>query len=179
MTMNRKRDKQNNVATLPATQIPPTFHSAYEYLAALVKEGATMRYGNPLPTEVVSRIDEELSVIKHLEAVNYFLFYHKMVKATKDELGIWIGPGRGSCAGSIVSYCLDITTIDPIKHGLLYERFFNQNRGCMPDIDLDMDWDDRKILYAVFNNYRPELAETKGRNIKSCRLLPQGIWREV
>ena len=121
-----------------------------------------MRYGNPLPAEVVSRIDEELSVIKHLEAVNYFLFYHKMVKATKDELGIWIGPGRGSCAGSIVSYCLDITTIDPIKHGLLYERFFNQNRGCMPDIDLDMDWDDRKILYAVFNNYRPELAETKG-----------------
>ena len=149
MTMNRKRDKQNNVATLPATQIPPTFHSAYEYLAALVKEGATVRYGNPLPAEVVSRIDEELSVIKHLEAVNYFLFCHKMVKAAKDELGIWIGPGRGSCAGSIVSYCLDITTIDPIKHDLLYERFFYQNRGCMPDIDLDMDWDGRKILYAV------------------------------
>ena len=87
MIMNRKRDKQNNVATLPATQIPPTFHSAYEYLAALVKEGATVRYGNPLPAEVVSRIDEELSVIKHLEAV--WKSHSTLTPLGKQDCSLW------------------------------------------------------------------------------------------
>lgn len=95
-----------------------------------------MRYGNQRPIEFTKRIKEELQVIRSIGGANYFLFYHNMVKVAKEELGIWVGPGRNNSAGSVINYCLGITSIDPIKHGLLWERFMGE---MVPDIDLDLD----------------------------------------
>lgn len=122
--------------TLPVIQVPKTFRSADEYLAFFVDEGATMRYGNPRPAEIAERIKEELQVIRSIGGVNYFLFYHNIIKVAKEELDVWVGAGRNNSASSIINYCLGITTIDPIKHGLRWESFMGE---IEPDIDLDLD----------------------------------------
>lgn len=134
--MTNRCTKGNIGGTLPAIEIPKSFWSADEYLASLVEEGATMRYGNLRPVELTQRIKEELQVIRSIGEANYFLFYHNMVKVAKKELGVWVGPGRNNSAGSVINYCLGITTIDPIKHGLLWESFMGE---IEPDIDLDLD----------------------------------------
>ncbi|MDY3090589.1 MAG: hypothetical protein SOW66_05685 [Porphyromonas sp.] len=134
--MSNRYTKDNIGNTLPAIEIPKIFRSADEYLASLVEEGATIRYGNQHPIELTKRIKEELQVIRSIGGANYFLFYHNMVKVAKEELGIWVGPGRNNSAGSVINYCLGITSIDPIKHGLLWERFMGE---MVPDIDLDLD----------------------------------------
>ncbi len=101
-----------------------------------------MRYGDPLPPEVAERMDYELSVIRDKGYAGYFLVVEDFVQWAKDS-GIGVGPGRGSAAGSIVSYALGITNLDPLEHGLLFERFLNPERTEMPDIDIDFD-DERR-----------------------------------
>ena len=109
-----------------------------DYLASLVCEGMKNRWGEQLPPEVVERIDFELHVIKMMGFPSYFLIVHDYVEAAR-RMGVWVGPGRGSAAGSAVAYALGITSVDPIKHRLLFERFLNPDRISMPDIDIDFE----------------------------------------
>ena len=106
-----------------------------EYLKLLTEEGALSLYGDLSP-DIKGRIDHELKVIKNMGFAGYFLITADFVKYAKDS-NIPVGPGRGSAAGSIVSYALGITSIDPLKHNLLFERFLNPDRISMPDIDID------------------------------------------
>ncbi len=108
------------------------------YLRELVYEGARERYGEPLPGAVVERIDYELRVIDEMGFSAYFLIVWDLIRHAH-ERGIRTGPGRGSAAGSIVSYCLRITGLDPLEHNLIFERFLNPGRRSMPDIDMDFD----------------------------------------
>ncbi len=117
---------------------PPDGSSEEAYLRRLVLEGARERYGDPLPPEVLSRLQAELAVIEGMGFAGYFLVVWDVVSYARSR-GIRVGPGRGSAAGSIVSYCLGITSIDPLRYGLLFERFLNPERVQMPDIDLDFD----------------------------------------
>jgi DNA polymerase-3 subunit alpha len=122
---------------LPAFPVPEG-HTEASYLAELTWDGARRRYGEPLPAHVVERIDRELGVISSMGFDAYFLIVWDLVQAARSR-GIRVGPGRGSAAGSCVAYCLGIVEIDPIRHGLLFERFLNPGRRQMPDIDIDFD----------------------------------------
>lgn len=106
-------------------------------LRELVYEKSRQIYGSPLPKDVDDRLRFELAVIKEHNSSGYFLFVHELVTVAKEQLGVLVGPGRGSTAGSLVSYCLGITKIDPLKHDLLFERFLCPGTSAMPDIDLD------------------------------------------
>ncbi len=108
------------------------------YLRELVYQGARERYGDPLPPVVVERVDYELRVIDDMGFSAYFLIVWDIIRHAHSR-GIRTGPGRGSAAGSIVSYCLRITGVDPLEHGLIFERFLNPGRRSMPDIDMDFD----------------------------------------
>ena len=118
--------------------IPHEFGSEAEYLSSLVYEGMKKRWGDPTPPEIVERIDFELHVIKMMGFPSYFLIVHDYVEAAR-RMGVWVGPARGSATGSAVAYALGITSIDPIKHRLLFERFLNPDRISMPDIDIDFE----------------------------------------
>ena len=107
------------------------------YLRELVEEGARGRYGEPTP-EIRKRLDHELAIIGSMGFAGYFLIVWDLIRFAK-ERGIRVGPGRGSAAGSVVSYCLGITDIDPLAYGLIFERFLNPERKQMPDIDMDFD----------------------------------------
>ena len=133
---------------LPKYDVPDGFTS-WEYLSKLCFEGLEKRYGDP-SQELKERLDYELSVIKNMGYVDYFLIVWDFIKYAKDH-GIAVGPGRGSAAGSIVSYCLEITNIDPIRYQLLFERFLNPERVSMPDIDVDFCYERRQevIDYVV------------------------------
>ena len=109
-----------------------------EYLRDLVYRGAKQRYGDPLSDEVRDRIEHELRIIDDMGFPAYFLIVWDLIKYAKDR-GIRCGPGRGSAAGAIVAYCLEITDLDPIEYGLIFERFLNPGRKEMPDIDMDFD----------------------------------------
>lgn len=108
-------------------------------LCELVFEKARQTYGSPLPEDVDDRLRFELDVIKESKASGYFLFLQELVAVATGKLGVLVGPGRGSTAGSLVSYCLGITKIDPLKHNLLFERFLCPGHPSQPDIDLDID----------------------------------------
>ena len=128
-----------------------------DYLGKLAFDGAKSRYGDPLPQEVSDRIKFELHVMKTMGFPGYFLIVQDFINAARDELGVMVGPGRGSAAGSVVAYCLGITKIDPLKYDLLFERFLNPDRISLPDIDTDFDDDGRgKVLRWVMNKYGPE-----------------------
>ncbi len=118
-----------------------------EYLKHLAYEGAKeeYRYGNPVPPDVAERLDFELNTIKTMGFPGYFLITQDFINAAR-EMGVLVGPGRGSAAGSAVSYCVGITNIDPIKHDLLFERFLNPDRISMPDVDIDFDDDGRQLV---------------------------------
>ncbi len=123
-----------------------------DYLKHITYEGAKFRWGEP-DEEQKSRIDFELGVIKEMGFPGYFLIVWDFLKAAR-EMGVIVGPGRGSAAGSAVAYCLRITEIDPIKYNLLFERFLNPDRISMPDIDIDFDDDGRaKVLKWVVDKY--------------------------
>jgi DNA polymerase-3 subunit alpha len=109
-----------------------------DYLRELTREGAAARYGDPLPEEVSERIDLELGVILQMGLAGYFLIVWDLIRFAREQ-GIRVGPGRGSAAGSVVSYCLRITDVDPLRYGLIFERFLNPERIQMPDIDMDFD----------------------------------------
>ena len=128
-----------------------------DYLAKLSYEGAKKLYGEPLTDEVEERIKFELHIMKTMGFPGYFLIVQDFINTARESLGVMVGPGRGSAAGSVVAYCLGITKIDPIKYDLLFERFLNPDRISLPDIDTDFDDDGRgKVLEWVENKYGKE-----------------------
>lgn len=128
-----------------------------DYLAYLTYEGAKPLYGDPLPKHVAEQIKFELYIMKTMGFPGYFLIVQDYINAARKELGVWVGPGRGSAAGSTVAYCLGITKVDPIKYDLLFERFLNPDRISLPDIDVDFDDDGRgKVLQWVTDKYGAE-----------------------
>lgn len=144
---------------LPNFIIPAEFTDQDAYLRHLSYEGARKRYSE-LTTEVQERIDFELFTIKSMGFAGYFLIVADFIKAGR-ELGVYVGPGRGSAAGSAVAYCIGITNIDPLKYKLLFERFLNPDRKSMPDIDTDFDDEGRaKVIDYVVKKYgRNQVAQ--------------------
>lgn len=128
-----------------------------DYLSKLAYEGAHRRYGDELSEEVTERINFELYIMKTMGFPGYFLIVQDYINAARNDLGVSVGPGRGSAAGSVVAYCLGITQIDPIKYDLLFERFLNPDRISLPDIDVDFDDDGRgRVLNWVTQKYGAE-----------------------
>lgn len=128
-----------------------------DYLAKLAYEGAARIYGTPLDKEIDDRIKFELHIMKTMGFPGYFLIVQDFINSARDKLGVWVGPGRGSAAGSVVAYCLGITKIDPLKYDLLFERFLNPDRISLPDIDTDFDDDGRgRVLQWVMDKYGHE-----------------------
>ena len=159
--LNLKKD-----ILLPNFPVPLEFQvhadsvlNQWEYLRHLTYEGAKRRYADLTP-EIQERIDFELFTIKTMGFAGYFLIVSDFIKAGRD-LGVFIGPGRGSAAGSVVAYCISITNIDPIKYNLLFERFLNPDRKSMPDIDTDFDDAGRqKVIDYVVKKYgRNQVAQ--------------------
>ncbi|MEN3039932.1 MAG: DNA polymerase III subunit alpha [Bacteroidia bacterium] len=123
---------------LPRYPTPPGYESMEAYLRALCYEGAKSRYGDPLPPAVIERLEHELRIIAQMGFSGYFLIVQDFIAEAKRR-GVWVGPGRGSAAGSLVAYCLGITSVDPLAYQLLFERFLNPERISPPDIDIDFD----------------------------------------
>ncbi|RAJ73489.1 DNA polymerase-3 subunit alpha [Chitinophaga dinghuensis] len=144
---------------LPNFPIPKEFFTQDQYLRHLTYEGARSRY-TEMTAEVEERLNFELQVIENMGFAGYFLIVSDFIKAGRD-LGVFIGPGRGSAAGSAVAYCIGITNIDPIKYNLLFERFLNPERKSMPDIDTDFDDEGRqKVIDYVVQKYgRNQVAQ--------------------
>lgn len=137
---------------LPHFQLPKGFTDQDEYLKHLTFQGAKARYRELTP-EIEERLNFELFTVKTMGFAGYFLIVADFIKAGRD-LGVFIGPGRGSAAGSAVAYCIGITNIDPIKYNLLFERFLNPDRKSMPDIDTDFDDVGRqKVIDYVVDKY--------------------------
>lgn len=152
--LNLKKD-----ILLPAFPIPKEFQihedanlNQWEYLKHLTYKGAKERY-HEIEEHVRERIDFELFTVKTMGFAGYFLIVSDFIKAGR-EMGVFVGPGRGSAAGSVVAYCIGITNIDPIKYNLLFERFLNPDRKSMPDIDTDFDDEGRqKVIDYVVDKY--------------------------
>lgn len=137
---------------LPNYTLPQEFKDQNDYLKYLTFEGAKMRYGT-ISAEIEERLNFELKIIKDMGFPGYFLIVQDFTTVAR-EIGVSVGPGRGSAAGSAVAYCVGITNIDPIKYDLLFERFLNPERVSMPDIDIDFDDDGRsKIIDYVVDKY--------------------------
>ena len=137
---------------LPAYPLPPGIKTQDELLRKLTYDGAKKRYGT-LTAEITERLDFELQVIKNSGYPGYFLIVQDFTNTAK-EMGVSVGPGRGSAAGSAVAYCIGITNVDPIKYDLLFERFLNPERVSMPDIDIDFDDVGRqKVIDYVIEKY--------------------------
>ncbi|MEP6628176.1 MAG: DNA polymerase III subunit alpha, partial [Ginsengibacter sp.] len=137
---------------IPHFPVPPAFVNQEAYLDHLTWEGARKRYDTITP-EIEERINFELFTIKTMGFAGYFLIVSDFIVAGK-KLGVFVGPGRGSAAGSVVAYCIGITNIDPIKYNLLFERFLNPDRKSMPDIDTDFDDEGRqKVMDYVVDKY--------------------------
>lgn len=139
----------HHAPVIPTIDIPNGFgndkisiEDAYLEYLSLAK--AKQIYGESLPGDVTDRLRFELEIIKQRGASGYFLFLQDVVNTAQSELGVWVGPGRGSSAGSLVCYCLGITKIDPLKHDLLFERFLNPDGTMFPDIDIDFDDEGRE-----------------------------------
>ena len=136
---------------LPQFDVPDGY-TAWEYLQKLCKEGLQKRYGTQAKQHE-ERLEEELSVIHKMGFVDYFLIVWDFIRYAREN-GISVGPGRGSAAGSIVSYSLGITNIDPIRYNLLFERFLNPERVTMPDIDIDFCYENRpRVIDYVMEKY--------------------------
>ena len=153
----------------------PDGYTSWEYLNKLCFEGLEKRYGVPT-VELRERLTYELSVIQTMGYVDYFLIVWDFIKYAKDN-GIMVGPGRGSAAGSIVSYCLEITNIDPIRYQLLFERFLNPERVSMPDIDIDFCFERRQeVIDYVVRKYG---ADRVVQIVTFGTLAARGVLRDV
>lgn len=147
---------------VPSIDIPDGFGNERRimednYLEYLSFSKANQIYGELLPEDVSERLKFELQIIKLRGASGYFLFLQDVVNTAQSELGVWVGPGRGSAAGSLVCYCLGITKIDPLKHDLLFERFLSPEGTMFPDIDIDFDDEGRKrVLEWLQQKYGKE-----------------------
>ena len=162
------------VTKLPKYDVPNGWTS-WEYLNKLCHEGLAERY-QPVSEELTTRLDYELSVIKTMGYVDYFLIVWDFIKYAKDH-GIMVGPGRGSAAGSLVSYCLGITTIDPIRYQLLFERFLNPERVSMPDIDVDFEPEGRQAMIEYVS--RKYGADCVVQIVTFGTLAARGVIRDV
>ena len=137
---------------LPNYPVPTSFASQPEYLRHLVYEGARRRYGE-ITEQIRERIDHELAIIGNMGFDGYFLIVQDFIDAAR-QMGVSVGPGRGSAAGSVVAYCLFITNIDPIRYNLIFERFLNPERISMPDMDIDFDDEGRQqVIDWVVDKY--------------------------
>jgi DNA polymerase-3 subunit alpha len=147
-----------------------------EYLRRLAHAGLRLRYGDPPPAEAVERLEMELGVIEKMGFSAYFLIVWDFVKYAKDQ-GIAVGPGRGSAAGSLVSYCLNITEVDPLAYGLLFERFLNPERVSMPDIDIDFSVKGRaRVMRYVEEKYG---KESVAQIVTFGKMLPRNATRDA
>ena len=162
------------VTKLPKYDVPDGYTS-WEYLQKLCYEGLEKRYGDP-SEELKNRLSYELETIHQMGYVDYFLIVWDFIKYAKDH-GISVGPGRGSAAGSIVSYCLEITTIDPIRYQLLFERFLNPERVSMPDIDVDFCYERRQeVIDYVTRKYGKDCV---AQIVTFGTLAARGVIRDV
>jgi DNA polymerase-3 subunit alpha len=147
-----------------------------EYLRARVEEGLRLRYGDPMPAEALQRMNMELEVIDGMGFNAYFLIVWDFVKYAKEN-GIAVGPGRGSAAGSIVSYCLAITDVDPLSYDLLFERFLNPERVSMPDIDIDFSVRGReRVMRYVTEKYG---RESVAQIVTFGKMFPRAATRDA
>ena len=162
------------VTKLPKYDVPDGYTS-WEYLQKLCYEGLEKRYGDP-SEELKERLSYELETIHQMGYVDYFLIVWDFIKYAKDH-GISVGPGRGPAAGSIVSYCLEITTIDPIRYQLLFERFLNPERVSMPDIDVDFCYERRQeVIDYVTRKYGKDCV---AQIVTFGTLAARGVIRDV
>ena len=163
---------------LPAFPLPKNFKSQEDYLRHLTFEGAKRRYGMNLTPQVQERLDFELNVIIKSGYSGYFLIVQDFT-TTARQMGVSVGPGRGSAAGSAVAYCLGITNIDPIKYDLLFERFLNPERVSMPDIDIDFDDEGRdKVINYVVDKYgRNQVAQIVTYGTMAAKLSLRDVGR--
>ncbi len=147
-----------------------------EYLRERVAEGLLLRYGDPPPAEALQRMEMELAVIDRMGFNAYFLIVWDFVRYAKEN-GIAVGPGRGSAAGSIVSYCLAITDVDPLRYGLLFERFLNPERVSMPDIDIDFSVRGReRVMRYVTEKYG---RESVAQIVTFGKMFPRAATRDA
>ncbi|MCM1157354.1 MAG: DNA polymerase III subunit alpha [Bacteroidales bacterium] len=163
---------------VPKYEVPEGFTS-YSYLQALCQEGLHRRY-NPVTSELQERLDYELTTIREMGYVDYFLIVWDFIKYAKDN-GIAVGPGRGSAAGSIVSYCLEITDIDPMHFSLLFERFLNPERVSMPDIDVDFCYERRQevIDYVVRKYGQEKVVQIVTFGTMAARMVLRDVGRAL
>jgi DNA polymerase III subunit alpha len=147
-----------------------------EFLRQRVQEGLRLRYGDPPPAEAVERMEMELDVIDRMGFNAYFLIVWDFVRFAKEN-GIAVGPGRGSAAGSIVSYCLSITDVDPLRYDLLFERFLNPERVSMPDIDIDFSVRGReRVMRYVTDKYG---RESVAQIVTFGKMFPRAATRDA
>jgi len=139
--------------SLPSFPVPEGYETEFAYLEHLAWEGAHKRWGDEISSEIKERMDFELATIKKMNFPGYFLIVWDFIHEAR-RMGVRVGPGRGSAAGSAVAYCMAITNIDPIKYNLLFERFLNPERYSMPDVDIDFDDEGReKVIRYVIEKY--------------------------
>src|SRR6202035_2463029 len=154
----------------------PDGSSERDYLQAQVQEGLRARYGDPPPAEAIARMEMELGVIDRMGFNAYFLIVWDFVKFAKEN-GIAVGPGRGSAAGSIVSYCLSITDVDPLRYDLLFERFLNPERVSMPDFDIDFSVRGReRVMRYVTEKYG---RESVAQIVTFGKMFPRAATRDA
>jgi len=154
----------------------PSGESEADYLRELVREGLRSRYGAPPPAEALERAEYELGVIERMGFSGYFLIVWDFIKYAKDS-GIAVGPGRGSAAGSLVAYSLQITDVDPLRYGLLFERFLNPERVSMPDIDIDFSVRGReRVIRYVIDKYG---KESVAQIVTFGRMFPRAATRDA
>ena len=165
---------------LPNYDVPPEFETHYDYLRKLSKDGMQKRYGDNIPKEIQEREEYELSVIKTMGYVDYFLIVWDYINWAKSQ-GIPVGPGRGSGAGSIVAYAIGITDIDPIKYSLIFERFLNPERISMPDFDVDFCYERRQevIDYVARKYGHDHVSQIITFGTMSARMVIRDVGRAL
>ena len=165
---------------LPNYEVPKEFPTHYDYFKKLCDDGIKIRYGENTPKEILDRMEYEISVIKKMGYVDYFLIVWDFINWAKSQ-GIPVGPGRGSGAGSIVAYAIGITDIDPIKYNLLFERFLNPERISMPDFDVDFCYERRQevIDYVARKYGRDHVSQIITFGTMSARMVIRDVGRAL
>ena len=165
---------------LPNYEVPAEFPTHYDYFKKLCDDGIRKRYGENLPQDILDRMEYEVSVIKKMGYVDYFLIVWDFINWAKSN-GIPVGPGRGSGAGSIVAYSIGITDIDPIKYNLLFERFLNPERISMPDFDVDFCYERRQevIDYVARKYGRDHVSQIITFGTMSARMVIRDVGRAL
>ncbi|HYF01266.1 MAG TPA: DNA polymerase III subunit alpha, partial [Planctomycetota bacterium] len=167
-----------NQIHLPVFELPPGAASADAYMRELCLKGAREKYGDPVPSHVLQRMDYELSVMSKMGFASYFLIVWDLRRFAREN-GVRVGPGRGSAAGSLVGYLLGITSIDPLRYDLIFERFLNPSRKEMPDIDLDFATEDRaRIIQYIYERYgHDKVAQIITYGTMKSRLVLRDVGR--